>query len=433
MEALFISLISIVIYIFMGGPIPFCFGLALMIMHYVGGVNMQGLLMFGLYQLTNPILLSVPLFVFAGKIMAESGIAKHLLNFVNDFVGHIKGGLGVVSVITCAILGAVSGSAMTGVAATAPIMLPQMLKEGYPRDYASALITTSSVLGLLIPPSITMISYGWLSDTSIVACFMATLGPGLLITALFSIINIIWVRKFNLKMTSHGTFSERMTKIRKDSTIALPALMMPIIILGGIYGGIMTPTEAAAVGVLYGVFVGFFVYKGLTKKTFRSAALESATGVSSMMLMILVCLSLGQTWILIGAPQLITQSILSVTTNKYIILFLINIIYVIMGMLVTDLVSMLLTLPLLLPLMAQLGVHPVHFGAIVGVNLAMGVVTPPYASLLYLGIRICKADFAGVLKVVMVLLCFAYIPVLILTTYWPPLSMAIPRLLGLVG
>lgn len=432
MEALFIALAVIILYIFIGGPIPFCFGLALMIMHYVGDISMKGLLMFGLYQLTNPILLSVPLFVFAGKIMAESGIAKHLLNFVNDFVGHIRGGLGVVSVITCAILGAVSGSAMTGVAATAPIMLPRMLEEGYPRDYAAALITTSSVLGLLIPPSITMISYGWLSDTSIVACFMATLVPGLLITLLFSIINMVWVRKFDLKLESKPTFANRLTKIRKDTSIAFPALLMPIIILGGIYGGIMTPTEASAVAVLYGIFVGFYIYKGLTKHSFKSAALESSTGVSSMMLMILVCLSLGQTWILIGAPQIITEAILSLTTNKYLILLLINCIYIVMGMLVTDLVSMLLTLPLLLPLVMQLGIHPVHFGAIVGVNLAMGVVTPPYASLLYLGIRICKADFAGVLKVVVVLLFLAYIPVLALTTYWPALSLWLPRLLGLV-
>lgn len=432
MEALYIALAAIVLYIFMGGPIPFCFGLALMIMHYVGGIGMKGLLMFGLYQLTNPILLSVPLFVFAGKIMAESGIAKHLLNFVNDFVGHIKGGLGVVSVVTCAILGAVSGSAMTGVAATAPIMLPRMLEEGYPRNYASALITTSSVLGLLIPPSITMISYGWLSDTSIVACFMATLVPGLVITFLFSIINIIWVRRFNLNVAEKLPIRERFTKIRKDTSIAFPALLMPIIILGGIYGGMMTPTEASAVAVLYGVFVGFFVYKGLTKESFKSSALESSTGVSSMMLMIMICLSLGQTWILIGAPQAITEAILSVTTNKYLILLLINVIYIIMGMLVTDLVSMLLTLPLLLPLMAQIGIHPVHFGAIVGVNLAMGVVTPPYASLLYLGIRICKADFAGVLRVVLVLLVFAYLPVLLLTTYWPPLSLGLPKLLGLI-
>lgn len=432
MEVVLIALLVLTLYLSIGGPMPFCFGAALMVMHYVGHMTMKGMLMWGLYQITSPILLSIPLFVFAGKLMGESGIAENLLNFVNDFVGRIKGGLGVVAVATCALLGAISGSSLTGIAATGPIMIPRMVKEGYPRGFATALVTTSSILGLLIPPSITMITYGWLSETSILACFMATLLPGLLIALLFSIINIIWVRNLDLKLEDKLSFPEKIVKIRKDTISAFPALMMPIIIMGGIYGGVMTPTEAAAVAVLYAMFVGFWIYKGLTIKSFTTAALESSSSVGSIMLMIMICLVVGQTFVLIGAPQAISNGILSLTDDKNIILLLVNIVFIILGMLVTDIVGMLLTLPLVLPLMATLGIHPVHFGAIVGVNLAMGVVTPPYASVLYLGIRIGKADFMEVLKAVMILLLFGYIPVILLTTYWEPLSMFVPRLLGLV-
>lgn len=427
-----LSLVALTILLSFGTPIPYCFALAMAIMHFFGDVPMAGVLMYGLKQITSPILLAIPLFVFAGGLMGESGIAKHLLDFVNIFVGRIKGGLGVVATVTCAIIGAVTGSALTGVAAIAPIMVPRMAEEGYPRGYATAIVTISSVLGLLIPPSITMITYGWVTETSILACFIATLVPGVIVATLFSLINIYMVRNFDLKLEPETTVSAKIRQAGKSFKNAFPALMMPAIILGGIYGGIMTPTEAAAVAVVYSILIGFAVYKGLNKGSFFSSAASSATTVGSIMMMIMICISLGQTYVMVGVPQAITEGILALSSNKYVILLFINVIFLVMGMLVSDMVTVLLIVPLLFPLVTAIGIHPVHFGAIVGVNLATGVVTPPYASVLYLGIRLGKTTFEATIKPLMIFLLCGYVPVLVLTTYVPQISMFLPKLLGLI-
>jgi len=432
MEVVFIAFAVLVLYLSLGGPLPLCFGAAIMAIHFAGGIDMRGLLMQSLYEITNPVMLSIPLFIFAGKIMGESGIAKSLLDFVNLWVGRIKGGLGVVSIVTCAVLGAISGSALTGIAAIGPIMIPRMEAEGYPKGYATGLVTISSVLGLLIPPSITMILYGWVSETSILACFVATFIPGLIVTICFSVINLIMVKKFNLHMEDELKGLRRLKEIKKRTFIAIPALMFPVIILGGIYGGVMTTTEAAAVSVIYALIVGFCIYKGLHLSNFVAAAMDSTMSIASIMLMIAVCLVLGQMLTLMGTPQAVSSAILNFSSNINVILFLINILFLIMGMLVTDAVSVLLAVPMLLPAVVALGISPVHFGAIVGVNLAIGVVSPPYASALYLGIRVGKAEFLEVLKPLMIFLSLGYIPVLILTTYIPELSLFLPRLLGLI-
>lgn len=426
------SLIVLVVLLTFGVPLPFCFGGSLMIMNIFGGVTMKGMMMWGFNQLSNPVLLCIPLFVFAGSLMSESGIAKSLLHFVNVFVGRIRGGLGVVASISCAIIGAISGSGLTGVAATGPILIPQMEKMGYPRGYATALVTNSSILGLLIPPSVTMIVYGWVTETSILACFLATVGPGLLITALFAVVNMVWARRFPLKLEPKMERSEKIREVGKRTWAAIPALMMPVIVLGGIYGGIMTPTEAAAVAVVYSVPVGFFVYKGLTLKEFFSVAKESATSVGAIMVMIVFSLMLSQTFVRLQVPQEIVKAIFGVTQDKVLLLILINFLLFFIGMIVNDITGIILTAPLLLPLVQAIGIDPIQFAAIIGVNLAMGGVTPPYASILYLGMRIGKVEFTEILKPAMILLVLGYVPVVFLTSFWPDLSLFLPRLMGFV-
>ncbi|MCF7935591.1 MAG: TRAP transporter large permease [Synergistales bacterium] len=426
------SLIILVVFLTLGVPLPFCFGGALMFMSIVGEVTMKGMMLWGIGQITNPVLLCVPLFIFAGTIMSESGIARYLLEFVNVFVGRIKGGLGVVSAVACAIIGAISGSGFTGVAAMGPILIPRMEEEGYPRGYATALVVNSSILGLLIPPSVIMIVYGWVTETSILACFLATVGPGVLITFLFAAINLIWSRKFDLHQEPKLPLPEKMKQLSSRTWNALPALMMPFIILGGIYGGIMTPTEAAAVAVIYAIPVGFFVYRGLTPSGFYKLAWESATSVGAILIMILVCLMLSQTYVMERVPQMLVQGLFSITQNKAVILVLINIMLFFVGMIVNDITGIILVAPLLLPLVQAIGVSPVQFAAIMGVNLAMGGVTPPYASILYLGMRIGKVEFMDIIKPAMVLILFGYVPVVFLTSFWPDLSLFLPRMLGFV-
>lgn len=427
-----ISLLILVVLLTLGVPLPFCFGGGLMFMSIAGGTTMKGMMLWGLGQISNPVLLCAPLFIFAGSLMSESGIAKYLLDWVNSFVGSRRGGLGVVAAVSCAIIGAISGSGFTGIAATGPILIPRMEQEGYPRGYATALVTNSSILGLLIPPSVVMIIYGWITETSILACFLATVGPGLLITFLFSLINVVWARKFDLTLEPKRPFKEKCEIIGKRTWIALPALMMPFIILGGIYGGVMTPTEAAAVAVIYSIPVGFWVYKGLTVKKFFEVAWKSATSVGAIMVMIIFCLMLSQTYVMLRVPQALVEALFGITQNKVILLILINLLLFFVGMIVNDVTGIILVAPLLLPLVQAIGISPIQFAAIMGVNLAMGGVTPPYASILYLGMRIGEVEFIEILKPAMVLLLLGYVPVVFLTSFWPSLSLFLPNLLGFV-
>ena len=433
MDIVTVSFIALGVLVFMlsfGVPLPFCFGGALMVMVFVGDAFMEGTMVWGYSQLANPVLLCIPLFVFAGTLMSESGIAASLLKFVNLFVGRIRGGLGVVATVSCSLIGAISGSGLTGVAATGPILIPEMASKGYPRGYATALVANSSILGLLIPPSVTMIIYGWVTDTSILACFLATMGPGLLITFNFSVVNMVLARKFPLELDPPKPVQESVKEGVSLTARAIPALIMPLIILGGIYGGIMTPTEAAAVAVIYSLPVGILVYKGLTPKTFIRAAKSSATAVGAIMVMIVFSLLLSQIFVMEDVPQALVEGVFKITQNKFLLLVLINFLLFFVGMIVNDITSIILLAPLLLPLMEAIGVSPVQFAAIMGVNTAMGGVTPPYASILYLSMRIGKVEFSEVIRPAMLLIIFGYVPVVFLTSWWPNLSLFFPSLFG---
>lgn len=414
-------------------PLPYCFGGALLFMSVFGGVSMKSMMLWSFSQAISPVLLASPLFILAGTYMGGSGIASRLLDLADSFVGRIKGGLGIISVLTCALMGAISGSGFTGVAATGPIMIPRMVQQGYPRGYATAIVTISSVLGLLIPPSAIMIIYGWMTNTSILACFLSTLVPGLLVTLLFCVINMVMTRKFDLTLqeAEPSTFVWA-KKTVKRFFIAIPALFMPVLILGGIYGGVFTPTEAAAVSAIYAIPVGFLIYKSMTGKEFFKMSVESATSIGAIMTMIIFCLMLSQTYVMLQVPQAIIELFYGITSNRTLMLIIINLFLFIVGMIVNDATGMILIAPLLLPLILKLGIHPVHFAAIMGVNLAMGGVTPPYASILYLGMRIGKAEFHEIIGPTMIFLLVGYVPVVFLTTFFPELSLFLPKLFNLI-
>ena len=426
----FWDVVLLVVLLMFSVPLPYCFGGALLFMSLFGDVSMKSMMLWAFDQMINPVLLASPLFILAGILMGGSGIAKKLLDFVDVFIGHIKGGLGVVCCVTCAIIGAISGSGFTGVAATGPIMIPRMVEQGYPRGFATALLAVASILGLLIPPSGIMILYGWVTETSILACFLSTLVPGLLITLLLSIVNMVWAKKFNLKLESRDVVRERRKELVPRTISAAPALLMPVIVLGGIYGGVFTATEAAAVSAVYAIPVGFLIYRGFEGGNFFPLLRSSASAIGSIMTMILFCLMLSQTYVMLKVPQAIVSIVYSLTENRTLLLIIINLFLFLVGMVVNDATGMILVAPLLLPLMKQLGVDPIHFAAIMGVNLAMGGVTPPYASILYLAMRIGNCSFQEILGPTLAFLIFGYVPVVFLTTFWPPLSLYVPRLLG---
>lgn len=411
-------------------PLPYCFGGALGFMAIFGDVSMKSMMLWALPQITSQVLLASPLFILSGALMGASGIAAQLLNFVEIFTGRAKGALGVVSAVTCAVIGAISGSGYTGVAAIGPIMIPRMTSRGYPLGYSTALVTAASILGLLIPPSVNMILYGWVTETSILACFLSTFMPGVLICFLMCSINFFVIRNVDILLPTKEEVTKKRREILPRTGAAFPSLMMPVIILGGIYGGLFTATEAAAVSAVYAVPVGVFVYKGLKGRSLYDAIRNSATSIGAVMGMIFCGLMLGQVYAFMQIPEKLAALILGVTTSRFLILLYINIFLLFVGMVMSDTMGILLCAPLLLPIVKGIGIDPIHFAAIMGTNLAMGGITPPYASILYFGMKVGKCSFAEVLKPIMLIIVFAYIPGILITTYWEPLSMFLPRLLG---
>ncbi len=309
------------------------------------------------------------------------------------------------------------------------IMLPRLRENGYPMGHSAALVSCAAPLGLLIPPSSQMILYAWIGQQSVLACFLATVGPGLMLTALLSIINIVLLRNDpNVHVTAPVDSKTLFKMIGNRGKKAIPAFIMPVIILGGIYGGIMTPTESAAVAVLYSIPVGFYIYKGLNKENFFEVVIETATTTGVVMMMMYCIMMLSRIYIQEHLPGMIMSFLTSISTSKITILFMINIFMIIIGMIMDDVSAMLLCTPILLPVVISLGVSPIHFAAIIGVNLGMANVTPPTAPTLYFGARMAKTPVSQTIMPALIFIIFGYLPTLFAVTYFPELALWFPRL-----
>jgi tripartite ATP-independent transporter DctM subunit len=402
---------------------------------YFGGPNMEGysptmVLPYGFSQMNSIVLLAICLFIVAGGIMEKGRIGEKLIDFVEVFVGRIKGGLGVVATVSCAVFGSITGSGCATLSCIGSIMFPRLKESGYPRGHSAALLANSAVLGMLIPPSSIMILYSWIGGQSVLASFLATVVPGIILTTLLSIVNIFLLRKnTTMIIMPPQPVSETIKQAGSKGKIALPALLMPVIVLGGIYGGIMTPTEAAAVACLYAVPVGFFIYKGLTWRSFLETLKDSAVTTGVIMVMLYAVMMLSRLYIMEDLPGKMLVLLQSVSTNRYVILFMINIFLIIMGMLMDDISSVMLTTPILLPIILELGFSPIHYAAIVGVNTGLGNITPPTAPMLYLSGRIGESPINETLMPTLWMILFAWLPTLAITTYYPGLSMWLPRLI----
>lgn len=425
-----LTILLLIVLILWGLPIVFAFGGALLFAVATMGLNVGALLPSGYSRLNTVVLLAIPLFILAGGLMERGQLGERLVKFINLFVGGITGGLGAVGVTACAVFGAISGSAAATLSCIGSIMFPQLEKAGYERGHAVALIVCASPLGLLIPPSSIQILYAWSANQSVLVCFLATVGPGLLLTLLLCVVNWFLSRRYKTvgeagekKEISAMVVNETPGQIAKG---AIPALLMPLIILGGIYSGKFTPTEAAAISVMYSVPVGFWVYKTLTVKGFLDALRVSGVTCGVLMTMLLIVMILSRVFVMQGLPQALMGLFQSISTDKLAILLMINVFMILIGMLMDDVSGTLLCTPLLLPLITALGVSPIQFAAILGVNLGMGNITPPTAPLLYLGGRLGNAGVKQMARPTMWLLLFAWLPTLIVTTYWPPLSLWLP-------
>ncbi|MGB4208994.1 MAG: TRAP transporter large permease [Thermovirgaceae bacterium] len=412
-----------------GLPVPFCFMTAAIYMGIVYNFSFSFLLPGGYYALNSLTLLSVPFFIMAGSLMSSSGIAERLTDFAQAFLGRMRGGMGAATIVACAIFGAISGTCSSAVACIGGIMIPRLEKLGYPRYYSVAMVGCASVLGQLIPPSVPMILYAWVTQQSVAACFLATVIPGILTTFLMCVVNWFEVKRIEtVRVEPQVPFSQKIQLIGRATKRGIWSLLMPVIILGGIYGGITTPTESAAIAVFYGILVGFLVHRELTPKVLGRALVDSSTTTGVCVLMLFFVSILAKVYTMQRIPQQLADFMMTISDNRIILLLLVNLFLLIIGMLMDDFSGTMLSAPLLLPLMVAIGVHPVHFAAIMGTNLGLGNVTPPCAPILYLAGRIGGASIDEYFKPALKFMIFAQVPVILLTTYIPGLSMWLPRL-----
>ena len=424
-----INLVILISLIVAGLPVPFCFMTAAIYMGIVYNFSFSFLLPGGYYALNSLTLLSVPFFIMAGTLMSSSGIAERLTDFAQAFLGRMRGGMGAATIVGCAIFGAISGTCSSAVACIGGIMIPRLEKLGYPRYYSVALVGCASVLGQLIPPSVPMILYAWVTQQSVAACFLATVIPGILTTFLMCVVNWFEVKKIEtVRVEPQVPFTQKIQLIGRATKRGIWSLLMPVIILGGIYGGITTPTESAAIAVFYGILVGFLVHRELTPKVLGRALVDSSTTTGVCVLMLFFVSILAKVYTMQRIPQQLADFMMTISENKMVLLLLVNVFLLIIGMLMDDFSGTMLSAPLLLPLMVAIGVHPVHFAAIMGTNLGLGNVTPPCAPILYLAGRIGGASIDEYFKPALKFMIFAQVPVILLTTYIPGLSMWLPRL-----
>jgi len=424
-----IALLLLVILLMIGVAVPFAFFTTIIYLIFSLGYDSSFLVPYGFSQIGNVVLLAIPLFIMAGGLMDRGGIGDKIVDLADVLVGKTKGGLGIVAIVSCGIFGAISGSGSAALTSIGSIIMPRLEKNGYPRGFTTSLITSASVLGLLIPPSGLMILYAWASNQSVLASFLATVIPGIILAIFLSIVNIVYFRISNITPKSDFTDEKFTIRLRKSTISAVPGLILPIIILGGIYGGFVTPTEAAGIAVVYTIPVGFWIYKRLNRKNFFEELIKTATTTGTIMIMLFSIMMLSRIFVMEGVPARLTDLLLSITENKILLLLMINLILLIIGMLMDDASAVLLSTPVLLPIAMNIGVDPIHFAAIVGVNLGLGCITPPTAPLLYLGSRIGKAPVKEMLGPTFLLIVFAWIPTLVITTFFPEVALYLPNLI----
>lgn len=424
---------TVVILMIIGVPVVFSFAAMTLVLSFAYDVDISSLMTTGFWSINSIILLALPLFIMTGYLMQSGGIAARLINFAEAIVGKSRSGMGTTMVVSCGVFGAISGTASAAVASIGTIMIGPMEKHGYTRPYSTALVGISSLLGLLIPPSITMILYAVVTRQSVAAVFLATIGPGILLMIFLCVINAIKTRKNPDHAAEPLVLAKRFRNIGSTGWKALPALMLPIIILGGIYGGVFTPTEAAAVAVVYAIPVGLFVYRDLNLKALARCFIQAATTTGVIMIILLFSFVASRIFTFERVPQQLTELLLELFKNKLLILLMVNIFLILMGMIMDDVSVVAILSPLLLPVMESIGIHPVHFAAIVGTSVVIGCNSPPMAPILFMSCRIGQVGMSQVLRPAFSFMLLAALPVMLVTTYWPSLSMFLPRLLGYVN
>ncbi|MDT3843094.1 MAG: TRAP transporter large permease [Bacillota bacterium] len=362
-------------------------------------------------------LLAIPFFMLAGNLMSSGGIAKRLVNFFDALIGHVTGGLGMVTIVVCMFFAAISGSAVATVSAVGAFMIPQMVAHGYNKAFCAALTAAAGTIGVIIPPSIPFVIYGVVSGTSITDMFTAGFLPGILMGAALMIVCYLVSKKNGYRGKEHASSPKEIWAAFRE---AVWAILSPVIILGGIYSGFFTPTEAAVVSVVYSFVVGVFVYRELDVKgayqSFRDAIVVN--GATTFMVGFSTVFAAFLTMAQI--PRMIADAILGFTSNGILILLIINLLLIIVGMFIDNIPATIILTPILLPICQGVGMHPVTFGIMLTMNLAIGFCSPPYGINLFVATAISDVPLEAIVKqiakplmaLILVLLAVTYVPFL---------------------
>ncbi len=362
-------------------------------------------------------LIAIPMFVLAGAIMNAGGITDRLINFVSALIGFVRGGLGMVNIGVSLFFAEISGSAVADVAALGSVMIPQMKKRGYSAPLSAAITSSSASLAIIIPPSIPMIVYAVSANTSVEQLFVAGLVPGLMGAAGLMAVAYGFARKYNLP--TEEAFNKK--RVKETFIDALPTFLLPVIILGGIFGGFVTATEAAGLAVLVSLALGFW-YGEIDFKRLKSAMLEGGMQTAVVMLLVAASVLMGGFLTRAQVPQELAARMMELTSNQYVILAILNVFFLVIGFFLHSVAAIILVIPIVIPLIEVAGIDPVHFGLIVTLNLAIGQQTPPVASVLITSCSIAKANIWDVSKV-NVYFVAVLLAVLLMCTYIPAIPM----------
>ena len=372
-------------------------------------------------------IMAIPFFILAGNFLTHGGVARRMIRFATSMVGHWYGGLGLAGVLACALFAAVSGSSPATVVAIGSILLPAMAKQGFPPRFGAGVITTSGSLGILIPPSIVMVIYAVSTNTSVGKLFMAGVIPGLVLATLLGLTTWYRARKHNYPRLARASWRERLIALRDSFW----GLLLIVVVIGGIYSGLFTPTEAAAMSAVYAFIVAVFVYKDLSLKQVPKVLLDSAS-MSAMLLYIItnaVLFSFLMTYE--NIPQAMAQWLLNMGLGAVGFLLMVNLLLLLAGNVMEPSSIVLILAPILFPVAMQLGIDPIHFGILIVVNMEVGMCHPPVGLNLYVASGITKMGITELTIAVWPWL-LTMLGFLLLVTYWPPLSLWLPRQLGMM-
>jgi tripartite ATP-independent transporter DctM subunit len=421
---------SLAILLVLGVPVAYSLGLASIVGALWLGIPLESIMIKISSGVNSFMLLAIPFFVLAGAIMAEGGMARRLVAFAYVLVGFIRGGLSLVNVLASTFFGALSGSSVADTASIGSVLIPEMERKGYPRDFATAVTCSTSIQALLIPPSHNAVIYSLAAggSVSIGALFMAGVIPGLLLGGTMASLCLFFAYK---KGHPKGT-AVSLKEALKITYEALWGLMTIFIIMGGILSGVFTPTESASIAVVWAFFVTMFIYRDYKWKDLPKLIHRTVKTVTIVMILIGFAAAFGYVMTLMQLPQKATEFLTALSDNKYLVIFLVNVILLLLGTMMDMAPLILIMTPILLPLVTSLGLDPVHFGMIMIVNLGMGLITPPVGSVLFVGSAVARLRIEVVSKALLPFY-FGLILVLLAITYLPALSLTIPWLTGMIS